>query len=171
MPFSPAGEGLARPWVKKLSFVIDWFAICRLLQNHICPEILYMYQNWSANQFGIRSGQTESFVKPDLGQDCLQWLLVRVNGPCCEKTCLLEFANNTGADQPARPCSLISPFVIHFYESIICKLAAPNKGTTILYWFRPPKTVLNPPVNGKIQGIFKWPLSVFQVLKVFLRQI
>ena len=33
--------------------------------------------------------------------------------------------------------------------------AAPNKGTTILYWFRPPKTVLNPPVNGKNQGLFK----------------
>ena len=33
--------------------------------------------------------------------------------------------------------------------------AAPNKGTTILYWFRSPKTVLNPPVNGKIQGVFK----------------
>ena len=38
--------------------------------------------------------------------------------------------------------------------------AAPNKGTTILYWYRSPKTVLNPPVNGKIQGF----LSVFQVL-------
>ena len=33
--------------------------------------------------------------------------------------------------------------------------AAPNKGTTILYSFRSPKTVLNPPVNGKIQGLFK----------------
>ena len=32
--------------------------------------------------------------------------------------------------------------------------AAPNKGTTILYRFRSPKTVLNPPVNGKIQGLF-----------------
>ena len=31
----------------------------------------------------------------------------------------------------------------------------PNKGTTILYRFRPPKTVLNPLVNGKIQGNFK----------------
>ena len=26
---------------------------------------------------------------------------------------------------------------------------APNKGTTILLWFRSPKTALNPPVNGK----------------------
>ena len=33
--------------------------------------------------------------------------------------------------------------------------AAPNKGTTILYWFRSPKTLLNPPVNGSIQGLFK----------------
>ena len=33
--------------------------------------------------------------------------------------------------------------------------AAPNKGTTILYWLWSPKTVLNPPVNGKIQGLFK----------------
>ena len=33
--------------------------------------------------------------------------------------------------------------------------AAPNKGTTILYWYSSPKTVLNPSVNGKIQGFFK----------------
>ena len=32
--------------------------------------------------------------------------------------------------------------------------AAPNKGTTILYWFRSQK-LLNPPVSGKIQGLFK----------------
>ena len=31
--------------------------------------------------------------------------------------------NNTGADQPAHPRSLISPFVIRFLKSIICKLA------------------------------------------------
>ena len=43
--------------------------------------------------------------------------------PRREKTCLREFANNTGADQPAHPRSLISAFVIRFLESIICKLA------------------------------------------------
>ena len=32
-------------------------------------------------------------------------------------------ANNTGADQPAHPNSLIRAFVICFLESIICKLA------------------------------------------------
>ena len=30
-----------------------------------------------------------------------------------------------------------------------------NKDTTILYCYRSPKTVLNTPVNGKIQGLFK----------------
>ena len=39
------------------------------------------------------------------------------------ETCLRGFANNTGADQPAHPRSLISAFVIRLMESIICKLA------------------------------------------------
>ena len=33
--------------------------------------------------------------------------------------------------------------------------AAPNKGTTILYWFKLSKTVLNSLENGNIQGLFK----------------
>ena len=41
--------------------------------------------------------------------------------------------------------------------------AAPNKGTTILYWLRSPKKVLNPPVNGKIQELFK-PFECFSFL-------
>ena len=32
------------------------------------------------------------------------------------------FVNNTGADQPVLPRSVISTFVIRFLESIICKL-------------------------------------------------
>ena len=36
-------------------------------------------------------------------------------GPRREKTCLRGLANNTGADQPAHPRSLISAFVIHFH--------------------------------------------------------
>ena len=38
--------------------------------------------------------------------------------------CLRGFVNNTGADQPAHPRSLISAFFFCFLESIICKLAA-----------------------------------------------
>ena len=44
-------------------------------------------------------------------------------GPRREKTCLRGFANNTGADQPAHPRSLISAFVIRFLDCFICKLA------------------------------------------------
>ena len=40
-----------------------------------------------------------------------------------KKTCLQGFANNTGADQPAHPRSLISTFVIRFLERIMSKLA------------------------------------------------
>ena len=36
-------------------------------------------------------------------------------GPRRQKTCLQGFANNTGADQPMHPLSLISAFVIPFF--------------------------------------------------------
>ena len=38
------------------------------------------------------------------------------------KTCLPGFADNTGADQPALPRSLISSFIIRLFENIISKL-------------------------------------------------
>ena len=41
-----------------------------------------------------------------------------LDGPQREKTCLLGFANNKGADQPALLCSLISAFVIRLLESV-----------------------------------------------------
>ena len=44
-------------------------------------------------------------------------------GPRREKTCLWGIANNTGADQPSHPRSLISAFISCFLESNICKLA------------------------------------------------
>ena len=40
-----------------------------------------------------------------------------------KKNSLRWFANNTGADQPAHPRSLINAFVIRFLESIISRLA------------------------------------------------
>ena len=43
-----------------------------------------------------------------------------IYGPQREKTCLGEFANNTGADQPAHARSLISAFVVCFSESSVC---------------------------------------------------
>ena len=39
--------------------------------------------------------------------------------PGHEKRCLMPYANNKGADQPAHPRSLNSAFVVHFLDSII----------------------------------------------------
>ena len=50
-------------------------------------------------------------------------LYKHIIGPQRVKNCLWGFANNTGADQPAHPRSLISAFVIRYLESIVVKLA------------------------------------------------
>ena len=45
------------------------------------------------------------------------------------------------------------------------EILAPNKGTTILYWFRSLSTVLIFTENSRIQGLFKafeWFSSTFQ---------
>ena len=39
--------------------------------------------------------------------------------PGHEKMCLMSYANNKGADQPAHSHSLISAFVVHCLDSII----------------------------------------------------
>ena len=39
--------------------------------------------------------------------------------PGHEKTCLMSYANNKGADRPAHPRSLISAFVVRCLDSII----------------------------------------------------
>ena len=44
-------------------------------------------------------------------------------GPGHAKTCLMPYANNKGADQPAHPHSLISTFVVCCLDSMICILA------------------------------------------------
>ena len=50
-------------------------------------------------------------------------ILIALDGPPMPKNLSLGFANNKGADHPAHPPSLISAFVIHLFESTICKLA------------------------------------------------
>ena len=37
--------------------------------------------------------------------------------------CLMPYANNKGADQPAHSCSLISTFVVRCLDSMLCILA------------------------------------------------
>ena len=44
-------------------------------------------------------------------------------GPGHAKMCLMPYANNKGADQPAHPRSLISTIVVRSLDSMICILA------------------------------------------------
>ena len=43
-------------------------------------------------------------------------------GPGHAKMCLMPYANNKGADQPAHPRSLISIFVVRCLDSMMCIL-------------------------------------------------
>ena len=44
-------------------------------------------------------------------------------GPDHAEMCLMAYANNKGADQPAHPRSMISTFIVRCLESVICILA------------------------------------------------
>ena len=44
---------------------------------------------------------------------------LKILEPGHEKMCLMSYANNKGADQPAHPRSLISAFIIRCLDSII----------------------------------------------------
>ena len=48
--------------------------------------------------------------------------------PRHEKTCLMSYVNNKGADQPAYPHSLISTFVVHCLDSIFFSDEVPLLG-------------------------------------------
>ena len=43
--------------------------------------------------------------------------------PGREKMCLIAYANNKGADQPAHPRILINTFIVRYLDSIVCVLA------------------------------------------------
>ena len=54
------------------------------------------------------------------GPDFVKILIIKhTNEPGHEKMCLMSYANNKGADQPAHPCSPISAFVVRCLDSII----------------------------------------------------
>ena len=53
---------------------------------------------------------------------CSILLLPVLYGPGHAKTCLMLYAINKGADQPAHPRSLISTFVVCCLDSMICIL-------------------------------------------------
>ena len=70
----------------------------------------------------IMSRTSDSFANSDiLVQNWCNnaWFIIwkKVYEPCHEKTCLMPFANNKGADQPAHPHRLISAFDVLCFNS------------------------------------------------------
>ena len=51
--------------------------------------------------------------------DLLKLNMHNLNEPGHEKPCLMLYANNKDADQPAHPRSLISAFVVHSLDSVM----------------------------------------------------
>ena len=81
-----------------------------------------MYKTWNLYNY-ILPSRLYSFYHAQLNWACNFNCSSSLNGPWREKTCLRRFANNTGADQPAHPRSLISAFVIRFLKRTIFNLA------------------------------------------------
>ena len=52
-----------------------------------------------------------------------EFMCIAIIGPGHAKTCLMPYANNKGADQPGHPHSLISTFVFHCLDGMICIFA------------------------------------------------
>ena len=67
--------------------------------------------------YSIRSLSNNMFVEMMTQVDLSPY------GPGHAKMCLMPYANNKGADQPAHLHSLISTFVVHCLDSMICILA------------------------------------------------
>ena len=66
--------------------------------------------------FLFRCGQVRWMSDDNLE---INYLSRAIFKPGYEKMCLVSYANNKGADQPAHPRSLINAFVVHCLDSII----------------------------------------------------
>ena len=55
-----------------------------------------------------------------------------INEPGHEKTCLMSYANNKGADQPAHSRSLISAFIVRSLDSVICTVSVTKISSLVL---------------------------------------
>ena len=91
--------------------------------NYLVPRVSTYRNtelNTSANDRDILYWVSVIFLK--LSNEGLLYILKRIHGPGHAKMCLMSYANNKGADQPAHPHSLISTFIVRCLDSMICIL-------------------------------------------------
>ena len=91
----------------------------RTMIKHFC------FWYWSFLKHVITTNTTSGY---SIISDTILWRNILKSHHCTnqneaghEKMCLMSYANNKGADQPAHPCSLISAFVDRCLDSIITR--------------------------------------------------
>ena len=67
-----------------------------------------------------------------ISQSSYDFLYRETNEPGHEKTCLMSYANNKGADQPAHPRSLISAFVVRCLDSVMSVISVSKISSRML---------------------------------------
>ena len=108
------GNGLVQ--VIRMGKYIRHKWVCTCSPKSDCSSVLvYVILFWPPKETASRFAQMACYIETN--QICFRSFFFNRNscdtyGPRREKTCLRRFANNTGADQPAHPRSLISAFVI-----------------------------------------------------------
>ena len=101
----------------------------------LCEKAFGQYIQWSIyfnecdwEKIGISFNVCQQISDQCLFRFRIVYILIKVrvalksDGPGHAKTCLMPYANNKGADQPAHPRSQISTFVVRRLDSI-CILA------------------------------------------------
>ena len=66
------------------------------------------------------------------GTTALEWSLSKSVEPGHQKTCLMSYANNKGADQPAHPRSLISAFIVRCLDSVMSLVSVTKISSLLL---------------------------------------
>ena len=101
-------------------YLEECYLYCIALYNSQTQRYVIIYDKDNLTKlFLFAKKQSTGFPCP---LNTLDYLVVVLYRPQREKTCLRGVANNTDADQPAHPRSLISAFVIRFLESIMSRL-------------------------------------------------
>ena len=80
--------------------------------------------------------------------------------PGHEKTCLMSYANNKGADQPAHPRSLISAFVIRCLDSVM-SLVSVTKISSLMLASVAEQAIESDLVGNSRRYVFSWRGSIW----------
>ena len=95
----------------------------RCLKKHNTSIFLNNLCNFQSSISNLQVNLLGMLWFHDFSISTTSFFVTFINGPHHEKTCLMPYASDKGADQPAHSHSLISAFVVHCFDSMITILA------------------------------------------------